>query len=48
MGHRIIQTIYTCDLCDKTPEDGEKLWHMNQEVWCEECCNKKDEETEEE
>jgi hypothetical protein len=40
MGHRIIQTIYTCDLCGETPEDGGKLWHMNDQVWCESCCDK--------
>lgn len=40
MGHRIIQTIYTCDLCGETPEDGGKLWHMNNQVWCESCCEK--------
>ena len=39
MGHHIRQTIYTCDICDKTPEDGESLWHMNSEVWCESCCD---------
>lgn len=42
MGAIIIQRIYTCDLCGKTPEDGEKLWHMNSEVWCEACCEKSD------
>jgi len=40
MGHRIIQTIYTCDLCGEAPEDGGKLWHMNGQVWCESCCDK--------
>jgi len=40
MGHRITQTIYKCDICDKIPEDGEYLWHMNRQVWCEECCGK--------
>ena len=37
MGQRIIQKIYTCDICGETPNDGEKLWHMNSEVWCEKC-----------
>ena len=46
MGQRIIQTIYTCNICGETPEDGEKLWHMGIEVWCEKCC-KEVEETEE-
>lgn len=44
MGHIIIQTIYTCDLCGETPEDGGKLWHMNNQVWCESCCDKVDNE----
>ena len=47
MGRRIIQRIYQCDLCGKTPDDGERLWHMNDEVWCEECSDKKPEKTEE-
>jgi len=42
MGRQIIQTIYTCDLCGETPEDGGKLWHMNRQVWCEKCCDKVD------
>ena len=44
MGHRITQTIYTCDVCNKTPEDGKYLWHMNNQVWCESCCDKIDNE----
>jgi len=44
MGRRITQTIYTCDVCGKTPEDGEYLWHMNNQVWCESCCDKIDNE----
>jgi len=40
MGHRITQTIYTCDVCGETPEDGEYLWHMNNQVWCDSCCDK--------
>jgi len=44
MGHLIIQRIYTCDICGKTPEDGEKPWHMGNEVWCEEGCKKVEEE----
>ena len=38
MGHRITQTIHTCDVCGKIPEDGEHLWHMGNQIWCEECC----------
>ena len=48
MGQIIYQNIYTCDICDKTPENGEKLWHIGSEVWCEECCNRSDNEDEEE
>lgn len=40
MGHRITQTIYTCDVCGETPEDGKYLWHMNNQVWCKNCCDK--------
>lgn len=42
MGNRITQRIYKCDVCGKTPEDGEYLWHMGNEVWCRECCEKED------
>ena len=48
MGNKIIQRIYTCDLCDKISEDGEPLWHMCQEVWCKGCCDKADNEPEKE
>ena len=42
MGQRIIQRVYECSLCNKVPEDGEYLWHMNNQIWCEECCDKVD------
>lgn len=42
MGRRIIQVIYTCDLCGNTPKDGDYLWEMNRQVWCESCCDKID------
>lgn len=42
MGQRITQRIYTCDLCGKTPDDGEYMWHMCNEVWCKECCDKQE------
>ena len=47
MGQRIIQRIYTCDICGETPEDGEKLWEMVSEIWCEKCCKETEETTEE-
>lgn len=40
MGQRITQRIHTCDVCGQTPEDGEHLWYMNREIWCEKCCDK--------
>lgn len=40
MGHRITQRIYTCDICGKTPKNGESMWEMGYEVWCKECCDK--------
>lgn len=43
MGHRVTQRIYECSLCEQQPEDGEYLWYMGNEIWCEECCNKADE-----
>lgn len=39
MGHRVIQKIHTCYKCDQTPDDGEKMWYMGNEIWCEKCCD---------
>lgn len=44
MGAKITQRIYICDVCGKTPEDGEYLWHMGNEVICEDCIKKQEEE----
>jgi len=44
MGRRITQRILTCDLCGRTPENGEYLWEMNGEHWCEKCIDKMDSE----
>lgn len=43
MGHRIIQRIYECARCGETPSDGENMWHMGRETWCEKCCDKDEE-----
>lgn len=49
MGQRVTQRILVCDLCDEVPEDGEHTWEMEQEIWwCEECCEKKENESEKE
>lgn len=40
MGRRITQIIYICDVCGETPEDGEYLWQMGHQVWCDNCCTK--------
>lgn len=42
MGQRITQHIYTCSLCGKTPEDGDYMWEMGNEIWCKECCDKQE------
>ena len=42
MGKRITQEIYTCNICNEIPEDGEYLWHMGRETWCQSCCDKID------
>lgn len=39
MGHRVTQTIYTCAKCNIIPDNGEKMWWMGNEIWCEQCCN---------
>ena len=44
MGYRITQRIYQCDKCGRTPEDGEYMWHMGNEIWCKKCCDEGDEE----
>jgi len=43
MGNRVTQVIYQCNLCDKTPDDGEHLWRMGREIWCEKCCTEQEE-----
>ena len=48
MGQRITQRIFECSICEQIPEDGEHLWHMGSETWCKSCCDKSDEEEEEE
>lgn len=40
MGHRTYQRILECSQCGRTPEDGEPMWQMGSEYWCEDCCNK--------
>ena len=40
MGQKIRQRILVCDVCGKTPDDGETMWEMGREVWCEDCCNR--------
>ncbi len=39
MGHRTTQRILVCAVCGIIPDDGEYMWEMNGEYWCEECCN---------
>ena len=39
MGHRTTQRILTCDVCGVTPDDGDYMWEMGSEFWCEKCCN---------
>ena len=46
MGHRITQRIIECAICKKIPDDGEYLWEMGGEYWCEDCCNEDGEEQE--
>lgn len=29
MGNRVTQTIYTCECCGRTPNNGEHLWDMS-------------------
>ncbi len=38
MGHRVTQTILECGVCNTIPEDGQYLWEMCGEYWCEDCC----------
>lgn len=40
MGHRVTQRVFQCDVCGTTPDDGEYLWEMGREHWCEDCCDK--------
>jgi hypothetical protein len=47
MGQRTYQRILDCAVCNQTPEDGEPLWDMGGEYWCEKCCNDDHEDKEE-
>jgi len=38
MGNRITQRVFQCGICGKTPDDGEYMWEMCGEYWCEDCC----------
>lgn len=48
MGNLVTQRIHQCDICEKIPEDGENMWHMGRQIWCEECCDKAEESPEDE
>lgn len=40
MGRCLYQRIYECSLCGRKPEDGEKLWEMGSEIWCDYCAER--------
>jgi hypothetical protein len=42
MGQRLTQRIYECSLCNNIPQDGEHLWQMGNETWCEKCCDEQE------
>ena len=43
MGRRTTQRILECDVCGNTPNNGEPMWEMCGEFWCESCCDKDNE-----
>jgi hypothetical protein len=43
MGYKITQRILECAICGAIPEDGESMWQMGSEYWCESCCEQDDE-----
>lgn len=45
MGHRTTQRILECAICQRIPEDGEPMWEMNSDHWCEQCCDNIENET---
>ena len=45
MGHRTTQRILKCAICQRIPEDGEPMWEMNSDHWCEQCCDDIENET---
>ena len=47
MGQRLTQRILQCDVCGHAPEDGEHVWEMGWEIWCESCCDDADNAVEE-
>ncbi len=48
MGHRVTQRILECDVCHTIPDDGQHLWEMCGEYWCETCCEQEENLEEEE
>lgn len=39
MGNRVVQIDYICAICGHKAADGESMWHMGNEIWCESCCD---------
>lgn len=46
MGQRVTQRILECAICGNIPDDGEYLWGMGRQHWCEKCCDAGHEEEE--
>ena len=42
MGYRVMQRIFECAICGAVPEDGELLWELCRDHWCEACCDRAD------
>jgi len=44
MGSRTYQRILECAECGRVPGHGEPMWEMGNVYWCDDCCNKDEEE----
>jgi|GEM_PF-2546477 len=47
MGQRTTQRILECAICKTIPANGEPMWEMYADYWCDSCCEEQENETKE-
>ena len=45
MGSRVTQVNYECAICGHKAKDGEHMWYMGSDIWCESCCDDESEQS---